>query len=112
MRWMSDPYRMAMRDYYPAIHLRKSSEMKKLPGIPENAKINKATLSYKGFKITAEREISLGEEELLYYSIFRDRDEWEMESGFSSGDESSLEMIEYLRRHVDDYLKHPEEYDK
>lgn len=82
-----------------------------LEEIPKNATLTKVTLNYKGFEITAEREISLGGEELLYYSIFREEDGWEMESSFTSGTENPLAMVNILRGHVDDYIENPKDYD-
>ena len=76
----------------------------------ENIKTNKIVQHYKGFEITVERDVSLGGEDLLYYSIFRDEDGWNMESSFTSGSEDLLSMSNYLREHVEDYLKNPGDY--
>jgi len=40
---------------------------------------------YRGFEIDAHREESMGGDHLLYYSIFRKDDGWEMTSGFTYG---------------------------
>lgn len=73
--------------------------------------IFKVTQHYKGFELEAYREESLAGIDLLYYSIFRESDGWEMESNFSYGDETPLAMVNYLRAHVDDYLENPEDYE-
>lgn len=42
--------------------------------------------SYKGFELDAKRERSLGGEVFIYFSIFRERDQYEVTSGCEGGD--------------------------
>jgi hypothetical protein len=64
---------------------------------------------YKGFEIDAHREESMGGDRLLYYSIFRESDGWEMTSGFTYGSDRVQTFIKYLKEWVDNYILHPEE---
>lgn len=82
-----------------------------MDGIPKNATINRVTTTYKGFEIDVSREPSLGGDELLYYSIFRESDGWEMESNFTSGSENPFILVEALKGHVDDFIQNPKDYD-
>ena len=64
---------------------------------------------YKGFEIDAHREESMVGDRLLYYSIFRESDGWEMTSGFTYGSDRVQTFIKYLKERVDNYILHPEE---
>jgi len=68
-------------------------------------------VEYRGFEIDAHRERSLGGDLLLYYSVFRIEDGWEMESGFQDSAETTPAMIGYLKELVDDYYVNPQDYD-
>ena len=68
-------------------------------------------IEYRGFEIEAKRERSLGGDVLLYYSIFRLSDGWEFETDFSTGSDSIRSMIGYLKEHVDDWYKNPQDYE-
>lgn len=98
--------RIHLRNHCLSFHVRDSEMIKK------NVEITEVIQHYKGFEIRASREMSLGGEELLYYSISRLSDGWEMESSFSSGEDSPLSMVNYLRGHVEDFINHPEDYDE
>lgn len=56
---------------------------------------------YRGYDIDAHREMSLGGERLLYYSIFRRSDGYEATSGFSTGSDHVRDYIRYLKERVD-----------
>ena len=68
---------------------------------------------YRGFEIDAHREQSMGAGVLLYYSIFRMSDGYELESGFTGGTDRVQTFLGYLKEHVDDFIdvgfKGPEE---
>ena len=64
---------------------------------------------YRGFEVDAYREKSMGGDTLLYYSIFRESDGWEMTSGFSYGTDRVQTFIKYMKERVDNYILHPEE---
>jgi len=64
---------------------------------------------YRGFEVDAHREKSMGGDTLLYYSIFRESDGWEMTSGFSYGTDRVQTFIKYMKERVDNYILHPEE---
>lgn len=66
-------------------------------------------LNYRGFELDARREKSMGGDSLLYYSIFRESDGWEMTSGFSYGTDRVQTFIKYMKERVDNYILHPEE---
>jgi len=59
---------------------------------------------YRGFEIDAHRDKSLGGDTLLYYSIFRREDGYELTSGFSSGDDKIRDYLGYMQGWVDDFL--------
>jgi hypothetical protein len=67
-------------------------------------------VQYKGFNIDAHREKSMGGETLLYYSIFRQSDGFEVTSGFSYGTDRIQTFIGYLKGTVDDFLEDPQAY--
>lgn len=68
--------------------------------------------SYRGFEIEAKRERCLAGYSLLYYSIFRESDGWEMYSGYSEGGDTVHSMVGYLKKWVDDYYETPGEYEE
>lgn len=72
---------------------------------------NDLLVKYRGFSLHAYREESMGGWEMLYYSIFRDRDGLEVSSGFYDGSESPKEYIEYLKKDVDSFIKNPSDYE-
>ena len=67
---------------------------------------------YKGFEIDAHREQSLGAGVLLYYSIFRISDGYELGSGFTCGTDRVQTFIKYLKEHVDDFIENPPKEDE
>lgn len=66
--------------------------------------------SYRGFEIETKREQCLVGYKLLYYSIFRELDGWELDSGYSEGNDTVRSMVGHLKRWVDDYYENPSEY--
>jgi len=68
-------------------------------------------VSYRGFEIEAKREKCLAGYALLYYSIFRESDGWELDSSYSEGNDTVRDMVGYLKEQVDDYLENPSEYE-
>jgi hypothetical protein len=64
---------------------------------------------YKGFEVDAHREMSMGGDRLLYYSVLRKSDGWEMTSGFTYGSDRVQTFIKYLKQRIDNYFLHPEE---
>ena len=61
-------------------------------------------VSYKGYEIDAHREESLGLGVLLYWSIFRESDGYEADSGFSSGEDTEEFWVKGLKQRVDSEL--------
>ena len=61
-------------------------------------------INYKNCEIECCRE-----NECLFYSIF-DKDEFEVDSGFSCCEDTVRDYIESLKKTVDDYIEHPEYY--
>lgn len=66
-------------------------------------------VTYRGHDIDAHRAKSLGGDVLLYYSIFRVSDGYEVSSGFSYGEDKILDFIGYMKQKVDAMIQHPEE---
>ena len=71
-----------------------------------NMKVN-----YRGFEIDAHRDKSLTGIELIFYSIFRIKDQQEFASGFSYSGETIRGFIKDMKGQVDDLFENPEEYD-
>ncbi len=67
--------------------------------------------NYKGFEINVYREKCLAGYDLLYYSIFRESDGYELTSGYSEGDDTIKDFISYMKENVDDYLVNPDNWD-
>ena len=67
-------------------------------------------VNYKGFEIDVCRENCNAGYELLYYSIFRISDGWEMSSGYQDTDDTVKTMIQCFKGWVDDYYQNPEDY--
>lgn len=69
--------------------------------------------NYKGFEIEICREKSITGIELLFYSIFRNKDGFEVDNGFSYSDETVREYIKQLKKDVDQFIKEgqPEEWE-
>ena len=57
--------------------------------------------SYREHEITAYREDCLAGYPLLYWSIFRESDRFECDSGFTEGDDRVEDFVGYLRDRVD-----------
>ncbi len=58
-------------------------------------------ISYSGYEIAAHRERSLGGDLMLFWSIFRESDGFEADSGFSTGSDTARDFIEYMKDRVD-----------
>lgn len=69
-------------------------------------------VEYKGFDLEVTREKCLGGWNMLYYSIFRKSDLWELASGFWDTKDSIKEGIKSCKSIVEDYLKNPEDYEE
>lgn len=67
---------------------------------------------YKGFTIEVWREECLGGWDMIYYSIWRDRDGWEFDCGFYDSSDTLKEFAEDCKIAVDDYYEHPEDYEE
>jgi hypothetical protein len=67
-------------------------------------------VEYKGFDVDARRDRSMGGETLLYYSVFRKKDGYEVTSGFSYGTDPIPTFIKYLKDMVDDFIENPQDY--
>jgi len=63
---------------------------------------------YKDFDVDAHREKSMGGDTLLYYSIFRKSDGYEVTSGFSYGTDKIVDFVGYLKDWVDDFIADPQ----
>lgn len=61
-------------------------------------------LSYRGFEIDVRREESLGGDDTLYFSVFRESDAREMESSFTTGSDTVQEYVGYMKERVDEFL--------
>jgi len=59
------------------------------------------TASYRGHEIEAHREESLAGFDLLYWSIFRESDGYECDSGFTYDDSLAADYVDLLKQRVD-----------
>lgn len=66
--------------------------------------------SYRGFEISAKREMALGGWENLYYYVLRERDSYFVIDDFTEGDESEERYISHLKERVDDMIANPQEW--
>ncbi|KAF6565359.1 hypothetical protein G9G63_09375 [Paenibacillus sp. EKM202P] len=67
-------------------------------------------VNYKGFKLQATREKSLGGWSTLYYTIYTPTG-FEFISSFEDSEETVREKIKQLKEIVNDYLLNPQDYD-
>lgn len=67
--------------------------------------------SYRGFDIDVHRGKSMGGDTLLYYSVFRQSDGWEMTSGFHTGSDTVRDFVRYMKDHVDDAITNPSDWE-
>lgn len=69
---------------------------------------------YKNCEIECTRDKALSGDTLLFFSVF-DCGVYdtglEITSGFTEGNDTVREYIEYMKKIVDDYIKHPEDYE-
>jgi hypothetical protein len=56
---------------------------------------------YRGHEIKVTRERSMGGDDLLYYSIFRESDGYECSSGFTYDDSPVRTYLQYMKERVD-----------
>ena len=66
---------------------------------------------YRGFEIDAHREKCMAGYALLYYSIFRSVDGWELTSGYEDSADTPRTYINMFKERVDNYVLHPMEED-
>lgn len=57
--------------------------------------------SYRGYEISVSRERAMGGWDNLYYSIFRESDQREMVSNFTTGSDSVSDYIRYMKERID-----------
>lgn len=72
----------------------------------------KVTLHYRGFTIDVWRDECLGGWSMIYYSIVRDKDGWELDCGFYDSEDPLMEFAEDCKHSIDDYFENPEDYDE
>lgn len=65
---------------------------------------------YRGHKIEVTREKCLGGWTLLYFSVFRKLDGYEVISSFEDSAETIRDKIKQLKDEIDDRIAHPEEW--
>lgn len=61
-------------------------------------------VSYRGHEINVYREKCLAGYKLLYYSVFRESDQFECTSGYSEGCDTVRYWIKYLKERIDEEL--------
>lgn len=71
-----------------------------------------ACIIYRGYEIKAWREECMGGWDLLYYSIFRVEDGWELTSGFEDSEEKVEDWIEMAKTLVDEEIEDPGAHDR
>lgn len=62
---------------------------------------------YKGFDICVSREKCLAGYKLLYFSVFRKSDGYELISSYTEGSDTVREYIGYMKDRVDGFLDDP-----
>jgi hypothetical protein len=67
-------------------------------------------VNYKGFKLEATREKSLGGWSTLYYTVYTPTG-FELVSNFEDSEETVKDKIQQLKGIVEDYLINPHNYD-
>jgi len=60
---------------------------------------------YPGFELEAKREECMGGYVMVYYSIVRASDGWELDSGFSDDIDTLRTHMASLKRKVDDFYE-------
>lgn len=66
---------------------------------------------YRGHEIDVRREKSMAGYSMLFYSIFRESDGYEVTSGFSDSDDSVSDMIGYMKERLDAEIADGETFD-
>ena len=67
-------------------------------------------INYKNYEIECIKDKSLSGDILLFYSIFT-KDGFEIDSGFTYEECSVRSYINSLKKTVDNYIEHPEDYE-
>lgn len=67
---------------------------------------------YRGFEIEVTREKCLAGYPMIYYSIFRISDGWELTSGFYDTEDTVRSFLKDMKATVDDYYENPAEYEE
>ncbi len=67
-------------------------------------------VTYRDCEIDARRTKSMGDDTVLYFSIFRKSDGFEVISGFSYGTDKIKDFVGYLKDIVDDFHSDPQAY--
>jgi hypothetical protein len=67
---------------------------------------------YRGFEIEVKREKCLAGYPMIYYSIFRISDGWELTSGFYDTEDTVRSFLKDMKATVDDYYENPAEYEE
>lgn len=68
-------------------------------------------LVYKGFNIDVTREKCLAGYALVYYSVFRKSDGYEVTSGYSDTSDTVRDFIGFMKTRVDVFIADPAEED-
>jgi hypothetical protein len=68
-------------------------------------------INYKNFEIDVHRDKCLAGYNLVYYSVFRNSDGWELTSGFYDTADTVRDIIKDMKSLVDDYVENGEESD-
>lgn len=66
-------------------------------------------VEYRGFDIDCSRERCLAGYKLLYYSVFRQSDGYELTSGYTEGSDLVRDYVRYMKNRVDGFLVDPSE---
>ncbi len=67
-------------------------------------------VNYRGFEIDVHRDKCLAGYSMVYHSVFRKSDGWELDSGFYDTSDTVREVIKDMKSTVDDYIKNPSNY--
>jgi hypothetical protein len=74
----------------------------------------KMKVDYKSFEIDVYRDKNLSGEQMIFFSVFRKNDKWELTSGSLSGngEDTIRDWVNEMKSMVDDYLVNPEHYEE
>jgi len=69
-------------------------------------------VNYKGFEIDVTKEKCMAGYDLVYRSVFRMSDGYQLVGDFSDDNDTIREHVGFMKHRIDEYLSDPEQYEK